>query len=56
MNTELFLILALFNTNLGLENYSKNMKQEEKQKDIYKKIEEIDDNIKEILRLIKNEQ
>lgn len=56
MNTDIFLALALFNTNLGLENYSKNKSQEEKQKQIYEMIERTNDNVEEILRILKNEQ
>lgn len=50
----LFLILTLFNTNLGLTNSSKNDEQHRKQEEMQQHIKAIDDKLDKIMEAIKH--
>lgn len=48
-----FAIISLFNTNLGLSNFSKNNEQEEKQQRIEKKLDKLIKLVEELNELCK---
>lgn len=50
----LFLILTLFNTNLGLANSSKNDEQHKKQEEMQDHIKAIDEKLDKIMEAIKH--
>lgn len=52
----LFLILTLFNTNLGLSNFSKNNEQRKSLQSIEDHMDKIDEKLNRILEAIQNER
>lgn len=52
---KLFLLLTIFNTNLGMSNSSKNDKQHENLKELHDHIKAINAKLDKIMEAVKNE-